>query len=93
MLAAAGIGSPERFFATLRAAGLAPETLALPDHYAFRDDPFAHTRADIILITEKDAVKLRSRHDARIWVVPVEATLPGRLITLVVEKLRGRSPA
>ena len=93
VLAAAGIGSPERFFATLRAAGLAPETLALPDHYAFRDDPFAHTRADIILITEKDAVKLRSRHDARIWVVPVEATLPGRLIALVVEKLRGRSPA
>lgn len=93
VLAAAGIGSPERFFATVRAAGLAPETLALPDHYAFRDDPFAHARADIILVTEKDAVKLRTRHDARIWVVPVEATLPGRLIALVVEKLRGRSPA
>lgn len=93
ILAAAGIGSPERFFATLRAAGLTPETRALPDHYTFRDDPFAHARADIILITEKDAVKLQARHDARIWVVPVEATLPGRLIALVVEKLRGRSPA
>lgn len=93
VLAAAGIGVPERFFATLRAAGLAPQTWALPDHYAFGGDPFAHAQADSILVTEKDAVKLRACHDARIWVVPVEAALPGRLIALVVEKLRGRSPA
>ncbi|GLU35496.1 tetraacyldisaccharide 4'-kinase [Trinickia caryophylli] len=93
VLAAAGIGAPERFFATLRAAGLAPETLPLPDHYAFREDPFAQAEADAILVTEKDAVKLGASRDARIWVVPVEAALPGRLIALVVEKLRGRSPA
>ncbi|HEY2608250.1 MAG TPA: tetraacyldisaccharide 4'-kinase, partial [Paraburkholderia sp.] len=49
--------------------------------------------ADAILITEKDAVKLGSWHDARIWVVPVEAALDHRLIALVVEKVRGRSPA
>jgi tetraacyldisaccharide 4'-kinase len=93
ILAAAGIGSPERFFATLRAAGLAPQTCALPDHYAFHDNPFEGTNAEVILITEKDAVKLRHWRDARIWVVPVEAALPGRLIALVVEKLRGRSLA
>jgi tetraacyldisaccharide 4'-kinase len=93
VLAAAGIGSPERFFATLRAAGLAPETRALPDHYAFDSNPFADSHADTILVTEKDAVKLAAWHDARIWVVPVEAALDHRLIALVVEKLRGRSPA
>jgi tetraacyldisaccharide 4'-kinase len=93
VLAAAGIGAPERFFATLRAAGLAPATWALPDHYAFSDDPFGQAHADVILVTEKDAVKLLDRRDARIWVVPVEAALPGRLIALVVEKLRGRSLA
>ncbi|PMS17494.1 tetraacyldisaccharide 4'-kinase [Trinickia dabaoshanensis] len=93
VLAAAGIGAPERFFATLRAAGLAPATRALPDHYAFDDNPFADERVDTILVTEKDAVKLNAWRDARIWVVPVEATLPARLIDLVVEKLRGRSPA
>jgi tetraacyldisaccharide 4'-kinase len=93
VLAAAGIGAPERFFATLRAAGITPATLALPDHYAFHDNPFADVEADSILITEKDAVKLIGWRDARIWVVPVEAALPGRLIALVVEKLRGRSPA
>ncbi|WP_414442912.1 tetraacyldisaccharide 4'-kinase [Burkholderia sp. 22PA0106] len=94
VLAAAGIGAPERFFATLRAAGLAPATRALPDHYAFAENPFAHDDADVILITEKDAVKLgASWRDARLWVVPVEAALDPRLIALVVEKLRGRSPA
>lgn len=93
VLAAAGIGSPERFFATLRAAGIAPDTRPLPDHYAFRDNPFVNEPVDAILVTEKDAVKLSAWRDARIWVVPVEATLPARLIALVVEKLRGRSLA
>lgn len=93
VLAAAGIGAPERFFATLRAAGLAPHTLALPDHYAFAVNPFADVIADAILVTEKDAVKLNALHDARLWVVPVEAALDHRLVTLVVEKLRGRSSA
>ncbi|MCG5072960.1 tetraacyldisaccharide 4'-kinase [Paraburkholderia tagetis] len=93
IVAAAGIGSPERFFATLRAAGLAPQTLALPDHYDYATNPFSGVAADVILVTEKDAVKLGAWNDARIWVVPVEAALDHRLITLVVEKLRGRPSA
>ena len=93
VMAAAGIGAPERFFATLRAAGVTPITRALPDHFAFTANPFTDVDADAILITEKDAVKLGSWHDARIWVVPVEAALDHRLIELVVEKVRGRSPA
>ena len=92
MLAAAGIGAPERF-ATLRAAGLAPATRALPDHYAFADNPFVDDAVDAILITEKDAVKLALPGATPDWVVPVEAALDPRLIALVVEKLRGRSPA
>jgi tetraacyldisaccharide 4'-kinase len=93
IVAAAGIGSPERFFASLRAAGLTIATKAFPDHYDYRDNPFADTDADCILITEKDAVKFGAWRDARIWVVPVEAVLSPRLIALVVEKLRGRTPA
>jgi tetraacyldisaccharide 4'-kinase len=93
VVAAAGIGSPERFFATLRAAGIAPATRAFPDHYSYRENPFAGIDADAILITEKDAVKLGAWRDARIWVVPVQAVLRPRLIALVVEKLRGRTSA
>ncbi|SAK72831.1 tetraacyldisaccharide 4'-kinase [Caballeronia calidae] len=93
VVAAAGIGSPERFFATLRAAGIAPSTRAFPDHYSYRENPFAGVEADAILITEKDAVKFGAWRDARIWVVPVQAVLRPRLIALVVEKLRGRTSA
>ncbi len=93
IVAAAGIGSPERFFASLRAAGLTLRTRAFPDHYDYRDNPFADIDADCIMITEKDAVKFGAWRDARIWVVPVEAVLEPRLIELVVEKIRGRTPA
>jgi len=93
VVAAAGIGAPERFFAMVRAAGLAPRTLAFADHHAFATNPFADVDADAILVTEKDAVKLGAWNDARIWVVPVDAALDHRLITLVVEKLRGRPSA
>jgi len=97
ILAAAGIGNPGRFFAMLRTAGLAFDELALPDHHDFRDDPFARVDADIILITEKDAVKCGQlenlKHDPRLWVVPVSARIDAALAEHIVEKCRGRSPA
>jgi len=89
ILAAAGIGAPERFFAALRAAGLTIETLPLPDHYDFATNPFDGVAADAILITEKDAVKCLTWSDPRVWAVPAEAALDARLVSLVVEKLRG----
>ena len=97
IVAAAGIGNPGRFFTMLRAAGLAPGELALPDHHDFLDDPFAAVDAEIILITEKDAVKCRQlehlKDDPRLWVVPVTAQLDPALAEQIVEKCRGRSPA
>ena len=97
VLAAAGIGNPGRFFTLLRGAGLAFAELPLPDHYDFRDNPFAAVDADVILITEKDAVKCGQlenlKDDPRLWVVPVTARIDAALADLIVEKCRGRSPA
>lgn len=93
IVAAAGIGNPARFFAMLRNAGLAVEEMPLPDHYAFADNPFAQIQADIILVTEKDAVKCMQldtlRNDPRLWVVPVTARIDGALAERIVEKCRG----
>lgn len=92
ILAAAGIGAPERFFSTLRAQGLTlTATRALPDHFAYETNPFVDACAEIILITEKDAVKCQNWRDARLWVVPAETTLDARLLTLITEKVRGHS--
>lgn len=97
IVAAAGIGNPGRFFAMLRAAGLTVTGLPLPDHHDFLDDPFAAADADVILITEKDAVKCRQldhlKDDPRLWVVPVTAQLDPALAEQIVEKCRGRSLA
>lgn len=94
VLAAAGIGHPERFFELLRVSGLRFESLALPDHYAFHAGVFDGRTAEIILITEKDAVKCRQiaglKDDPRIWVVPVVAQLDEQfgpqLLKLLSEK-------
>lgn len=72
LAAAAGIGSPERFFQSLRALGFKlSETLALPDHYTFCANTFDKLSALHILITEKDAIKCKRLQDARLWVVEV----------------------
>ena len=96
--AVAGIGNPARFFAMLRAQGVTlSEEHALADHFDFASNPFQDIAADIILITEKDAVKCASNptfvQDTRLWVVPVEATISGSLTKNIVEKLRGHPTA
>jgi len=97
IVAAAGIGNPGRFFAMLKTAGLTFAELPLPDHHDFRDDPFAGVDADVILVTEKDAVKCGQienlKHDPRLWVVPVTAQIDAALAEQIVEKCRGCSPA
>jgi tetraacyldisaccharide 4'-kinase len=95
--AAAGIGNPSRFFTMLKAAGLAIQELPLPDHHDFLDDPFRGVDAELILITEKDAVKCRQlehlNNDPRLWVVPVAAQIDPALAAYIVEKCRGRPTA
>ncbi|PWK38368.1 lipid-A-disaccharide kinase [Cupriavidus plantarum] len=100
VFAAAGIGNPERFFASLRQAGLKPATLPLPDHYDFAEDPFAaHPAAidaEVILITEKDAVKCeRSEYhdDPRIWVVATTPVIDAGLIDKIRRAVTARAPA
>jgi tetraacyldisaccharide 4'-kinase len=97
IVAAAGIGNPGRFFAMLAQQGVRFVELALPDHHAFLDRPFAAIDADIILITEKDAVKCARiedlKDDPRLWVVPVSARIDAALAQQIVEKCRGCSPA
>lgn len=94
IVAAAGIGHPQRFFDTLIRQGLRLQTtLALPDHYDFHQNPFTDLACDILLITEKDAVKCHHHpqlgRDPRIWVVPAYAELPSSLI----DHLLGLLPA
>lgn len=95
IVAAAGIGTPDRFFAMLRSTGLAIDEMPLADHFDFVTNPFAGIAADRILITEKDAVKCAVSPalatDARIWVVPLVTEIDPRLVDHVVTCLHRTS--
>ncbi|MDO9315056.1 MAG: tetraacyldisaccharide 4'-kinase [Burkholderiaceae bacterium] len=77
VIAAAGMAQPERFFGMLRAAGLAVTPLPLPDHHAYATLPWP-VDATQVVVTEKDAVKLRPERftagvaPTRIWVAPLD---------------------
>jgi tetraacyldisaccharide 4'-kinase len=73
--AVAGIGDPPRFFAMLRAAGIAPVEHAFPDHHALSAPDLAFGDDAPVLMTSKDAVKCGASADPRLWEVPVVARL------------------
>lgn len=77
--AVAGIGDPNRFFLHLVRAGLQPVPHPFPDHHAFTPqdiDEATASHPDLpVLMTEKDAVKLRHAARPNWWVLPVTAKL------------------
>ena len=90
LAAAAGIGNPRRFFSLLQSAGLTFTEIPLPDHFDYKTNPFLNFDAEIILITEKDAVKcsfVDSFQNGQLWVVPVDAQIDAALIEQIVEQL------
>ena len=89
--ACAGVARPQRFFALLATAGITPQTIDLPDHFDFRSPPWPADATDVV-VTEKDATKIAPEADLpdaiaqshsgarhagpRIWVAPLDFTLP-----------------
>jgi tetraacyldisaccharide 4'-kinase len=73
--AVAGIGDPERFFQHLAKAGLQVVPHPFPDHHPFTPRDLEFDDDAPVLLTEKDAVKLRSAPRPNWWVLPVAAKL------------------
>ncbi len=88
VLAIAGIGNPARFFSHLDALGVKHEARAFPDHHAYRESDLDRRGADVILMTEKDAVKCAAFAAAHMWVLPVEAAPDPKLGELILKKLK-----
>jgi len=87
IIAVAGIGNPQRFFDQLNGLGLQFECRAYADHYVFQAEDFEGVNADVILMTEKDAVKCRAFAKPNFWVLPVSAEVSDRLMPIVLNKL------
>lgn len=87
ILAVAGIGNPQRFFDQLSDLGLQFESRAYADHYMFQAKDFEQINADVVLMTEKDAVKCRAFAQPNFWVLPVNAVVNDGLMPVVLNKL------
>ena len=66
---------------------------AFPDHHAFEPSDLEFPDCELVLMTEKDAVKCRrfGRHD--LVVMRVEAESDPALAELIVERIHGRASA
>ena len=89
--AVSGIGYPQRFFDTLNALGFEVIPHPYPDHYDFSLDELLQYTEHPIIVTSKDAVKIRTlimqaiinqalsdeykELVSRLWVLPVTAVL------------------
>lgn len=75
VVAVAGTAVPERFFQMLEACGLEIERCPLPDHHRYDTLPWSAADEDVI-VTEKDAVKLKPERmlsgATRVWVAPLD---------------------
>ena|SRR5450830_1039542 len=85
--AIAGIGHPERFFQHLEHMGLQFESHIFSDHHAFTSADLQFNGAEVILMTEKDAVKCMPFAQGHWWFLPVEAVVEDRLPALIISKL------
>ena len=91
--AIAGIGHPQRFFAMLRAQGIAPVEHPFPDHHRFARKDLDYPGATAVLMTQKDAVKCASFADERCWYLPIRAVVDPSLVDFVERKIRGSQAA
>ncbi len=85
--AVAGIGNPQRFFASLRATSIETIEHPFPDHHAFTASDLAFDAAAPVLMTEKDAIKCAAFAQENGWSVPVRAELPESFFDAVAARI------
>jgi tetraacyldisaccharide 4'-kinase len=92
VLAVAGIGSPEAFFARLEALGLEIERRPFPDHHGYSRADAAAWAERTVIMTEKDAVKCAPLATEHHWYLPVEAHLSAASEAFLLSRLDGLKP-
>lgn len=86
--AVAGIGHPERFFATLESLGFDVIRHPFPDHHEFVAEDLAFGDGLPVLMTAKDAVKCQPFAEDHHWVLDVRMRIPEALLTALLLQLR-----
>lgn len=86
--AVAGIGNPERFFKTLEnELGISIERHPMRDHSAYTREDVTFTDKHLVIMTEKDAVKVKEFANHDHWYLEVSARLPDNFMSQLINKL------
>jgi tetraacyldisaccharide 4'-kinase len=88
--AVAGIGNPNRFFLHLTRLGVRVVPHPFPDHHPLLPEELEFGDEAPVMMTEKDAVKLRRYGRANWWVLPVTAQLDPAFGDWLLKELHGR---
>lgn len=86
--AIAGIGHPSRFFDQLRYNGLNVIEHPFQDHHIFKESDLDFNDKNIILMTEKDAVKCSFYNNNNAWYIPVSARLSKNLASRFIDDIK-----
>jgi tetraacyldisaccharide 4'-kinase len=86
-------GGEQRFFASLRAAGIEVIPHPFPDHHGYTEIDLAFDGAQPLLMTEKDAVKCAELARPNHWYVPAQAVIAAEGAALVQQLLDKLPPA
>ena len=88
--AVAAIGNPGRFFDMLRAHGIQVIEHALRDHAKLTSQDLSFGDDFDVLMTEKDAVKLKAVSSDKFWTVPVELQIDPLIAGPWLEQIESR---
>jgi len=95
VVAMAGIGHPPRFYNTLRQQGVViQKEVSFADHQNYTADTLNAliTDGQTLLMTEKDAVKVRAFATDSWWYLPVDAMLPDEQAIVLLNKISALIP-
>ncbi len=87
--AVAGIGNPDRFYRTLKSIGFDPIEHSFADHHHFTESDLAFDSELPIIMTAKDAVKVRELDCLdHCWYLSVEAAVDNDFFPRVIQQIK-----
>lgn len=89
--AVSALGNPQRFYALLERLPYQVETFSFPDHHNFTADDFEQQGIDaqqLVVMTEKDAVKCQQFAKNNFWYLSVEVNLESQFVERLIEDIR-----
>jgi tetraacyldisaccharide 4'-kinase len=90
VVAFAGIAKPERFFSALESIGIHPvKCVRFRDHHSYTPDDIRSLGSDLLITTEKDAMRLHTVTDRPYSYLRISAKIPNfdGLMSLILSRL------